>query len=157
IHAAGETADHPSPADLRADLFDRLLAEGAHGPVAGKASDLAHEIADELGAVGRMHHLGVEHETVIFALLVLDHRERRIGRRADDDKARRHSGDAIAVAHPDRMPLARLPSGVEQAAFGHYLDIGATEFAVMATFHLAAELGRHGHLTVADAEHRHAG
>ena len=37
------------------------------------------------------------------------------------------------------------------------LDIGAAELAVMAALDLAAELGGHGHLAVADAEHRHAG
>ena len=78
IDAAGEAADHPALADLRADLLDRLLAEGAHGPVAGQAGDLADEIADQLGAVGRVHHLGMEHQPVIPALLVLDHGERRI-------------------------------------------------------------------------------
>ena len=80
IDAAGEAADHPALADLRADLVDRLLAERAHGPVAGEAGDLADEIADQFGAVGRVHHFGVEHQAVIFALLVLDHRERRVRR-----------------------------------------------------------------------------
>ena len=60
IDAAGQSADHPALADLRADFLDRLLAEGAHGPVAVEPGDLADEIADQLGAVGRMHHLGVE-------------------------------------------------------------------------------------------------
>ena len=90
IDAAGQAADHLALADLRADLLDRLLAEGAHGPVAGEAGDLADEIADQLGAVGRVHHFGVEHQAVIFARLVLDHRERRIRRDAGDGKARRH-------------------------------------------------------------------
>ena len=82
IDAAGEAADHPALADLGADLLDRLLAEGAHGPVAGEACDLADEIADQFGAVGRVHHFGVEHQAVISALLVLDHRERRVRRDA---------------------------------------------------------------------------
>ena len=80
IDAAGEAADHLALADLGADLFDRLLAEGAHGPVAGEAGDLADEIADQFGAVGRVHHFGVEHQAVISALLVLDHGERRVRR-----------------------------------------------------------------------------
>ena len=109
VDAAGEAADHPALADLRADLLDRLLAEGAHGPVAGEARDLAHEIAQQFRAVGRVHHLGVEHQPVIFALLVLDDRKRRIRRGAGDRKARRHFGDAVAMAHPDLMPLARRP------------------------------------------------
>ena len=58
IDAAGQSADHPALADLRPDLLDRLLAKGAHGPVAGEPCDLADEVADQLGAVGRVHHLG---------------------------------------------------------------------------------------------------
>ena len=49
------------------------------------------------------------------------------------------------------------PGALEQAAVGLHLDIGAAEFAVVPALDLAAELGRHGHLAVADAEHRHAG
>ena len=78
IDAAGKAADHPALADLGADLLDRLFAERAHGPVAGEAGNLADEIADQLGAVGRVHHFGVEHQAVIFALLVLNDSERRV-------------------------------------------------------------------------------
>ena len=45
----------------------------------------------------------------------------------------------------------------EQLARGFDLDIGAAEFAMMAALDLAAELGGHGHLAVADAEHGNAG
>ena len=61
------------------------------------------------------------------------------------------------MAHPHRMLLARRPGALEQAAVGLHLDIGAAEFAVVAALDLAAELRRHRHLAVADAEHRHAG
>src|ERR1700743_1909300 len=37
-----------------------------------------------------------------------------------------------------------------------HMDIGAAEFAVMAAFHLAAQLGAHGHLAITDAQHGHA-
>ena len=117
IDAAGQPADHPALAYLRADLLDRFLAEGAHGPVAGQSCDLADEIADQFGAVGRMHHLGVEHQPVISALLVLDHGERRIRRDAGDDKARRHLGDAVAMAHPHRMLFAHRPRWNRTAGF----------------------------------------
>lgn len=157
VDAAGKAADHPALADLRPDLLDRLLAEGAHGPVAGEACDLADEIAQQLGAVGRVHHFGVEHQAVIFALLVLDHGERGVRRHAGNDKARRHFGDAVAMAHPDLMAFAHAPGGLEQLALGFDLDIGAAEFAVMPALDLAAELGGHGHLAVADAEHGNAG
>ena len=49
------------------------------------------------------------------------------------------------------------PGGLEQLARRLHLDIGAAEFAVVAALDLAAELGGHGHLAVADAEHGHAG
>ena len=42
-------------------------------------------------------------------------------------------------------------------AGGFHLDIGAAEFAVMAALDLTAELGGHGHLAIADAEHGNAG
>ena len=104
-----------------------------------------------------MHHLGMEHQPVISALLVLDHRERRIRGCTGDGKARRHLGDAVAMAHPDRMFFADAPGGIEQPALGPNLEIGAAEFAVVATLDLAAELRGHGHLAVADAEHGNAG
>ena len=53
--------------------------------------------------------------------------------------------------------LAGTPDVVEQAAVGFHLHIGAAELAMMAAFDGAAELRRHGHLAVADAEHRNAG
>ena len=79
------------------------------------------------------------------------------GRNAGHGEARRHLGDAVAMAHPDLMLLTQGPGGVEQVALGFDLDIGAAEFAVMPALDFAAELGGHGHLAVADAEHRHAG
>ena len=46
---------------------------------------------------------------------------------------------------------------LEQAARRFHLDVGAAELAVVAALDLAAELRRHRHLAVADAEHGHAG
>jgi hypothetical protein len=60
------------------------------------------------------------------------------------------------VAHPHRVALALLPHALEQGRIGDHFDLGAAELAVMAALDLAAELGRHGLLAVADAEHRHA-
>ena len=122
-----------------------------------KPRHLAHEIAQQLCAVGRVHHFGVEHQPVISALLVLDHRERRIRRGAGHHKARRHFGDAVAMAHPHLVFAAPVPGGVEQPAVALHLDIGTAELAVVPALDLAAELGGHGHLAVADAEHGHAG
>ena len=60
IDAAGQAADHPAGADLRADALDGLVAERLHGPVAAAAGDVAHEVADQLRAVRRVHHLRME-------------------------------------------------------------------------------------------------
>ena len=67
VDAAGQSADHAALADLLADFLDRLVLEGAHGPVAGKPGDLAHEIAQQRGAVRRVHHLEMELGGVEFA------------------------------------------------------------------------------------------
>jgi hypothetical protein len=72
VDAAGEAADHAARADLGADALDGLLAEGLHGPVALAARDIAHEVADQLRALGRVHHLRVELDAVELVLLVSD-------------------------------------------------------------------------------------
>ena len=68
VDAAGQAADHAALADLLADFLDRLVLEGAHGPVAGEARDLAHEIADQRRAVRRVHDFEMELRGVEFAL-----------------------------------------------------------------------------------------
>ena len=157
IDAAGQPANHPALADLRADFLDRLVLEGTHRPVAGTAGDLAHKVAQDGGAVRRVDDFKMELRGVELARLIGDHRDWCIERSAAGDEALGRSGDAITVAHPHRITLADFPNAViERRRFGH-LHFGAAEFAVMAAFDLAAELLRHRLLAIADAEHRHAG
>ena len=156
IDPARQSADHPALADLAADLIDRFELERAHRPVAGAAGDLAHEVAQQRRAVRRMHDFEMELRRVEFALVVGDHGDRRIGRGAGGDKAVRQLGDAVAMAHPDRIALADLPDAVGECGRRYHFDLGAAEFAMMAGLDLAAELGRHGLFAVANAEHRHA-
>ena len=156
IDAAREPADHAAPADLRADFLDRLLLEGAHGPVALAARDLAHEVADERGAVGGVHDLEMELGGVELAPLVRDHGDRRIRRGADHAETLGQPGDAVAVAHPDRIALALAPHALEQGRLLGHQHLGAAELAVMPALDHAAELRRHRLLAVADAEDRHA-
>ena len=87
IDAAGQPADHPALADLLADFLDRLVLEGAHGPVAAALRDLADEIAQELRALRRVHHFEMELRGVELPLLVGDHGDRRVGRGADHAEA----------------------------------------------------------------------
>src|SRR5258708_4716493 len=118
-----QPADHPPLADLGADLVDRLVLEGAHGPVAFGAGNLAHEIAQQRRPARRMHHLGVELHRVELALLVGDRRERRVVRDADDLEAYGQPGYAVAMAHPHRILAALLPHPVEEGSLAHHLDL----------------------------------
>ncbi len=154
IDAAGQRADDALIADLSADLLDRLLAIGMHGPVALDAGDLLDEVLDQLGAVGRVHDLGVELHGVVFARFVGNEGEGRVGRGGQNLEARRDRGHAVAMGHPDLMARAGRPEAVEQFAILLDIEEGAAEFAVMAAFDLAAELGAHGLLAIADAEDR---
>ena len=80
VDAARQSADHLALADLRADFRDRLVLEGAHGPVAGKPGDLAHEIAQQRRALRGVHDLEMELRGVELARVVADDRDRRAGR-----------------------------------------------------------------------------
>ncbi len=159
VDTAGQAADDLAVADLRANFLDFGLAEFGHGPVAREAADMAHEIGEQLAAVGRMDDLGVELRAVIAALVVGDQREGCTRAGGDDAETVGELRDLVAMAHPHLVRFARLPEAVEQHAFLGDFAIGAAEFAALAGLvtraNLAAELLRHDLLAVADAEDRH--
>src|SRR5690606_88924 len=134
-----------------------LIAIGGHGPFTREASDAMHEVGKQPRAVARMPNRGMELHGVETALLVGDRRKGGTGRRTDDAKPFRKRGDAVSVAHPDLMARALGPDAIEQGAFILDLQEGASEFAMMAAFHLAAELRAHGLLAIADAKDRNVG
>ncbi len=78
IDTARQPANHPALADLLADFFNGLVLERAHGPVAGAARDFAHEIAQDAGAVRRMHDFEMKLRGIEAARLVGDDGDRRI-------------------------------------------------------------------------------
>ncbi len=133
------------------------LAKRAHGPVAFQPCNLAHKILDQLRAVRRMHHLGMELHRVELALVVGDDRDRRARRFRHAAKTIRQFRHTVAMAHPDVMLFADLPDILEQRAVIRHFDQGAAEFAMMAALDRAAELLRHGLFAVANAEYRYAG
>jgi hypothetical protein len=157
VDAAREAADHLAGADQAADLGDGALAERGHRPLAAAAGDVEREVAQQPGAVGRVHHLGMELHRVVAPRLVGDRRERRVLAGGDHREAGRQLGDAVAVAHPDLLAVAWLPDAVEQRRLRLDLDLGAAELAMVARLDLAAELVRHGLLAVADAQDGHVG
>ena len=156
VHAAGKPAHDPPAADLRPDLGDSRFPEGRHRPVGLGPRDAAHEVADQPGAVGRMHDLGVELHAVEPPVLV---RDGGIGRgfaaRGDPEPLRQRL-DPVAVAHPDRVAPARLPDALEQRALRDRLHRCAPELPVVGGPDMGAHLRRHDLLPVADAQHRRA-
>ena len=115
------------------------------------------EVAQQLRAVRRVHHLGMELHAVEAAAVVGDGGEGRALAGGHHAEAGRQAGHPVAMAHPHLLARARRPDAVEQGAGRRHVEIGAAELAVLGALHLAAELGAHGLLAVADAEHRHAG
>ena len=131
VDAARQPADHAALADLGADLGDLGRLEMRHRPVAGQAGDAAHEVADQLAALGRVRHFGVELHGVELARLVGDGRERRALRHGHHLEAGRQLRDPVAVAHPHGVALALLPHALEQRRVAGHLELGAAELAVV--------------------------
>ena len=156
IDAAGEAADHAAPAHLVADAGDRLSAVGVHRPVAGEAADAEQEVLEQRSTDRGVDHLGVELEPVEAALLVGDRGEGRGVAAGDRDEALGDRHDPVAVAHPDGRALAGIEDAREQRRGAVEADLGAAVLALRGGLDPAAELGAHGLLAVADAEHGHA-
>src|SRR5437762_8845311 len=66
----------------------RYIGDWSSDVCSSDLRDLAHEVAQQRGAVRRMHDLEVELGGVEPALLVRDHGDGRIGRGADHPEAR---------------------------------------------------------------------
>src|SRR5690606_25971375 len=79
------------------------------------------------------------------------------GRRGHHLEALGQFGDAVAVAHPDRVLAAHLPEALVEPARRVDLDVGAAELARMPPLDLAAELQAQRLLAVADGKDGHAG
>src|SRR5262249_47900110 len=132
VHPTRQAANHPALADLPADLLDRFVLKRAHRPIARAAGNVAHEVAQDGGAVRGVNDFKMELGRVEPALLVSDHCDRRIGRGADGDKAFGRPRYAIAMAHPYRIALADLPHALIERRRPRDLDFGAAELAMMA-------------------------
>ena len=156
IDAAREPADHPTIADLRADFLHCFHLERPHGPVALAAGNLAHEVAQQRGAVRRVHHFKVELRGVEPPLLVRDHGDGCIRRGADHTETGGQPRHAVAVTHPNRISLTPAPHAFEQRRILDHRHLRAAELTVVPALDRAAELLRHRLLAVADAEDRHA-
>ena len=154
IDPAGQAADDARAPDLGAYAGDLLVAEGGHRPVAFEAGDLMKEIGDEFCAVGRVHHLRVEHRRIVAARLVGCDRVGRVLRHRVDAEALGQARDPVAMAHPHRIASALVPDAVEESGGSDDFDFRPAEFRCVAALDFAAELLAQGLLTVADGEDR---
>ena len=103
-----------------------------------------------------MHHFRVELHAVVVTAVIGNGREGRSLGPGHCPEAFRHGVDAVTVAHPDGVALARFPETVEQRRRRRDLDVGAAEFPGPRGAHPAAEGLHHRLLSVADPEDRHA-
>ena len=152
VDAARERAQHPGRADLCADALDLLGDHRGGRPDRGDARDLVQEVLQHLLAVRRVHDLGVELHAVEAAPVILERRDRRARRLADDAGAGRGLDDRVAVGHPHRL-LGRQV--VEEPALGR-VELGAAELGDVGAVDTPAELERQQLRAVTDPERRHA-
>ena len=112
------------------------------------------KLRKSLRAVRRVDNFHVKLRAVNLALLVGDRREGRALARCNDAETRRNGADAVAMAHPHLVALARLPDAVEERVRCLHLDIGAAEFAMIGRLDLAAKLVADRLFAIANAEDR---
>ncbi len=153
VHAAGEGADDAAGPHLLADAVHALGHEAAGRPVAPAAADVVEEVLQDALALGRVDHLGVELEPQ-EARAVAHDGDGRVLRVGQGVETRRHLGDDVAVAHPDRHRRGQpLEDG---GAALSLVDHGRAVLAALARGDAAPQLvGQQLH-AVADAEHRQA-
>ncbi len=132
-----------------------MMRPGVHSVCA--AADVDDEAAQDLDALLRVRHFGMELHAVAPLGFVRDRGNRHAVGRADDGVARRHRGDAVAVRHPDVELAGRAGEAIEQLVRRDRLHRRVAKLARMPAFDRAAELHRHRLHAVADAEQRQAG
>ena len=109
IDATREAAHDLAVPDQPADFVDRLRSELCHRPVATAAGDLMGEVAQQLGALGCVHDLGMEQHAVKPAAVVGDGGIGRRFARRHRPEAGRQSVDPVAVAHPHLLAPTPRP------------------------------------------------
>jgi hypothetical protein len=106
---------------------------------------------EDLSAVRRVNHLGVELDAVEAAVDVLESGNRRFRRRGQSRETGRRLVDRVAMRHPARL-IVRKPG--QQPAVLRHLEARAPELADRRALDAPAELEHHRLHAVADAEYR---
>ena len=152
VHAAGERQQHLAAADSAAAVLHGLLQIRRHRPLRGEAADLIQKVFQDVGAVDRVQHLGVELHAIELLLLALHRRVGAARGGADDLEPGAERADLHAVAHPIDCLFGHAVEERGVAAMGQ-LDLAV--FARLGAAALAAQQVDHQLQPVADAEHRH--
>ncbi len=138
IDAAAQAADHPSLADLAANLRRRFFDKRRHRPVAGAAADAVGEVAEDLEAALGVDDFRVKQQCVEPPRRVRHRGDRRVGARRGDGESVGRRRDEIAMARPDadlvgharkqrrRRSAACLPAIVTTACPNSRCGAGAT-------------------------------
>ncbi|CCZ99915.1 putative uncharacterized protein [Klebsiella variicola CAG:634] len=162
VHAAGEAKDHFVIANLLADTLDGVVDDFRRGPQGFTLADVAHEALQHTHPLTGVGHFRVELHAVEAFFFVGHNGERAVVGAGDGDEVRRDGGDFVAVAHPHvQQRFAVRGQGVfdtaHQRAVVNHFNLRVAKLTLVRTFHMAAQLHRHGLHAVADAKYRHAG
>ena len=124
-------------------VISQFLAKSLHGrvdercrtPCAAAPADAQHEITQQLCAIGRVEHFGVELDAPgLFSLDMISRHTHIVGR-SDDLIPRRDIGDSVAMRHPH---LSRGGESRHKAiARIHHAQHRATILAARCTLHFA--------------------
>ena len=152
VDTSGQTTDHPRFADPLTDQLHLLVDHRRHRPVPGDRRTFVQEPGQHGHPVGRVDDLRVELHPVDPPVVVLEHGDRRTGRRGCDGEAVRSVGDAVEVTHPDVVDVRRV--GGQQQRFPGAGQLRSAVLTGHSAPDRAAELLRDQLSAVADSERR---
>ena len=152
VNAARQAANHPTFADLCANIGNRLIAKRRHAPIAFATGNLMGEVFQHFGAVRRMHHFRMKLHAVNFLRFIGDRRIGRVFRRADDGEAVRQLIDAVAMAHPHLNGVA--VNAVKQRRGSFDIQHGAAKLAFVRLLNRTAQLRAQRLLAVTNPQNR---
>jgi len=126
VHAAAQTEDDASIADLLLDFSTGAIDEGFHRPVGFAAADAVDKVCENLAAAWCVDDFGMELKAVDVALGVTDYGMRGVFCFAKWTKACRELGDFVPVAVPDIQRRGKL---LEEGALGIAFELAGAVFA----------------------------
>ena len=150
VHTAGEGQQHAAIADLAAARGHGLLQIRGHGPLGAEAADVVEEVLQDLLAVLRMEHLGMELNAVKLLVCTAHGGMAAAGGMGDGPESGSQLLHLHAMAHPADGGLRHLREQGGGAVMGQ-LDLAV--LAGLRRAALAAQQVHHQLLAIANAQH----